>query len=247
VLIYNNPEGEICSARDPEGRPTVFDRLPKLKGERWISIGRLDFNTAGLLLFSNDGELANALMHPSSGIDREYLCRVLGEVDDDMLVRLRAGIELEDGPAHFSDITIGGGTGANRWYYVCLMEGRNREVRRLWESQQVKVSRLKRVRFGPVFLPARLKQGYWEDLPPEEVIALYRLVGLQPPVIAALKPQEKHQREREMGKKPQPRTARARPSSAAPAARGRGGLSSRPSRSPASRGPRGGSPARKGR
>lgn len=208
VIMYHKPEGEICSARDPEGRPTVFDRLPKLRGERWISIGRLDYNTSGLLLFTNDGELANRLMHPSSGIDREYLCRVLGEVDDDALQRLRDGVQLEDGVARFTDITDGGGSGANHWYYVCLMEGRNREVRRLWESQQVKVSRLKRVRYGPIFLPARLKQGRWEDLLPQEVVGLYRMVGLKPPAMAPLKPQQLHERQRELGKKAQARRPR---------------------------------------
>lgn len=200
VLIYNKPEGEICTVRDPEGRPTVFANLPKLKGERWISVGRLDFNTSGLLLFTTDGELANALMHPSANIDREYLCRVLGEVDDDMLARLSAGVVLDDGIAHFTDITAGGGEGANRWYYVCLMEGRNREVRRLWESQNLKVNRLKRVRFGPVFLPARLKQGQWQDMPHEQITALYELVGLQAPSHASIGPQEKLQRVREQRK-----------------------------------------------
>ncbi len=208
VIMYHKPEGEICSARDPEGRPTVFDRLPKVRGERWISIGRLDYNTSGLLLFTNDGELANQLMHPSSGIDREYLCRVLGEVDNDALQRLREGVQLDDGMARFTDITDGGGNGANRWYYVCLMEGRNREVRRLWESQQVKVSRLKRVRYGPIFLTARLKQGRWEDLEPQAVVGLYRMVGLKPPALEPLKPQQKHDRERELGKNPQARRPR---------------------------------------
>jgi len=202
VLIYNKPEGEICSVRDPEGRPTVFERLPALRGERWISVGRLDFNTSGLLLFTTDGELANALMHPSSTIDREYLCRVMGAVDDDMLARLRQGVLLDDGMARFTDISAGGGSdeGINRWFYVCLMEGRNREVRRLWESQDVKVNRLKRVRFGPVFLPARLKQGQWIDMTPEEVQALYRMVDLQAPALPPFSPQEQKDRERQQRK-----------------------------------------------
>jgi len=202
VLIYNKPEGEICSVRDPEGRPTVFERLPALRGERWISVGRLDFNTSGLLLFTTDGELANALMHPSANIDREYLCRVMGEVDDEVLARLRQGVLLEDGMARFTDISAGGGNdeSINRWFYVCLMEGRNREVRRLWESQEIKVNRLKRVRFGPVFLPGRLKQGQWIDMSPEEVQALYRLVGLQAPALTPYSPQERKDRERELRK-----------------------------------------------
>ena len=183
VLIYNKPEGEICSARDPEGRPTVFDKLPRLRGERWIAVGRLDFNTSGLLLFTTDGELANALMHPSANIDREYLCRVMGEVSEEKLALLKEGVMLEDGMARFNDITEGGGaeTSINRWYYVCLMEGRNREVRRLWESQELKVSRLKRVRYGPVFLPAKVKQGQWMDLPPEEIRHLYERANLKLP------------------------------------------------------------------
>lgn len=181
VLIYNKPEGEICSRRDPEGRPTVFATLPRLQGARWIAIGRLDFNTSGLLMFTTDGELANALMHPAAGVDREYLCRVLGQVDEEMLARLREGVLLEDGMARFSDITDSGGEGANHWYTVCLLEGRNREVRRLWESQGIQVSRLKRVRFGPIMLPSRVKQGRWQELTPPEVLALYRSAGLPEP------------------------------------------------------------------
>jgi 23S rRNA pseudouridine2605 synthase len=153
VLLYNKPEGEICSRSDPEGRPTVFDNLPSLKNERWISVGRLDFNTSGLLLFTTDGELANRLMHPSSTIDREYLIRIQGDVDDKMKIRLQEGILLEDGLAKFTDVVDGAGSGTNRWFYCVVMEGRNREVRRLWESQGVKVSRLKRVRFGNIFIP----------------------------------------------------------------------------------------------
>jgi len=150
VLLYNKPEGEICSRSDPEGRRTVFEGLPRLQGERWIAVGRLDFNTSGLLLFTTDGELANALMHPSSVIDREYLARIQGEVDEDMKKRLMQGVELDDGVAKFTHIVDGEGKGTNRWYYCVVMEGRNREVRRLWESQGVKVNRLKRVRYGNV-------------------------------------------------------------------------------------------------
>jgi 23S rRNA pseudouridine2605 synthase len=200
VLIYNKPEGEICSRKDPEGRRTVFERLPRISNGRWIAIGRLDYNTSGLMLFTTDGELANKLMHPSSNIDREYLCRVLGRTDEAMFNRLREGVMLEDGLAKFTDIIDGGGEGANRWYYVALMEGRNREVRRLWESQELKVSRLKRVRFGKIFLPSTLRQGQWQDMPAKEMVELYKMVSLDAPAPATLAPKEVQSLERQQRK-----------------------------------------------
>lgn len=178
VLIYNKPEGELVSRVDPEGRPTVFTRLPRVKGERWIAVGRLDLNTSGLLLFTTDGELANKLMHPSTELDREYAVRIMGEVDDDMIKRLKDGVILEDGPARFTDVRFFDGQGINRWYHCVLMEGRNREVRRLWESQGVKVSRLKRVRYGHIFLPSRLKAGSWEELGQKDANVVYEMAGL---------------------------------------------------------------------
>ncbi|MGH1370950.1 MAG: 23S rRNA pseudouridine(2605) synthase RluB [Cellvibrionaceae bacterium] len=181
VILYNKPEGEICSRSDPEGRKTVYERLPELKGERWISVGRLDFNTSGLLLFTNNGELANKLMHPSSMIDREYLVRIQGQVDDDMKQRLRDGVQLEDGMAKFSDVQDGSGEGSNRWFYCVVMEGRNREVRRLWESQGVKVSRLKRVRYGNIFIPSHVRVGQWIELNHKEMSELCVTAGVQPP------------------------------------------------------------------
>lgn len=200
VLIYNKPEGEICSKSDPEGRPTVFARLPKLKTGRWISVGRLDYNTSGLLLFTTDGMLANKLMHPSSVIEREYLCRVLGNVDEPMRKRLTDGVLLEDGTARFTDVVEGGGEGANHWYYVVIMEGRNREVRRLWESQNVQVSRLKRVRYGKVFLPSKLRQGQWAEMPAKEVDALYKSLELEPPNVGSLAPAVREKQERQLRK-----------------------------------------------
>lgn len=181
VIIYNKPDGEICTRDDPEGRPTVFDRLPRPREGRWINVGRLDINTTGLLMFTTDGELANRLMHPKHEMDREYAVRVRGEVDEDMLLRLKNGVILEDGPARFTDIQEApGGDGFNHWYHCVVMEGRNREVRRLWESQGLMVSRLKRVRFGPVFLNSDLPMGRWRELSQFEVDTLSTEVGLTP-------------------------------------------------------------------
>lgn len=177
VLVYNKPVGEVCTRHDPEGRPTVFDHLPKTANERWVSIGRLDINTSGLLLFTTDGTLANQLMHPSSNIDREYAVRVRGNVDDDMIKRLKEGVLLDDGMAKFTDVKYFDGEGQNKWFHVVLMEGRNREVRRLWESQEVTVSRLKRVRYGCIFMPSSLPVGTWVELGQSEVNDLTALVG----------------------------------------------------------------------
>jgi len=179
ILIYNKPEGVICTRDDPGGRPDVFKGLPKLQGSRWIIVGRLDLNTSGLLFFTTDGDLANALMHPSSEIEREYSVRVLGDVDGQVLQNLTKGVELEDGLAHFDSITDVGGSGANHWYSVILKEGRKREVRRLWESQGMKVSRLMRTRFGPIVLMRNLRKGAFRDLDPAEAAALYESVGMK--------------------------------------------------------------------
>lgn len=188
VLVYNKPENEICSRKDPEGRASVYDHLPPIKHGRWVAVGRLDFNTSGLLLFTTDGELANRLMHPSANIDREYAVRVMGEVTDEMLRNLTRGVMIEDHMCKFTDVRYFAGEGKNQWYHVVIMEGRNREVRKLWESQGVRVSRLKRVRYGPVFIPSRVKVGQFYEMKTAEVIGLYETAGLTPPAGSTRRP-----------------------------------------------------------
>ena len=183
VLLYHKPTGEVVTRRDPEGRPIVFRRLPDLLAGRWIAVGRLDINTSGLLLLTNNGELANRLMHPSTEVQREYAVRILGHVADSTLARLQEGVELEDGLAKFDEIHFGGGEGANKWYNVIVSEGRNRLVRRLWESQNVVVSRLIRVRYGPVVLPDSLRAGAFYEINDKEQQLLFEFAGL-----AAVKP-----------------------------------------------------------
>ncbi|MFV2057419.1 MAG: 23S rRNA pseudouridine(2605) synthase RluB [Thiohalomonadales bacterium] len=178
VLILNKPEGTICSRKDPEHSKTVFDLLPRTKHDRWVLLGRLDINTSGLLLVTNNGELANRLMHPSSEIEREYAVRVLGEATDEQVLQLLEGIELEDGLASFLSVSESEGTGSNRWYHVVLKEGRNREVRRLWEAVGLKVSRLIRIRYGMIALP-RLLRGQHKELPEKQVTALMQSVGMR--------------------------------------------------------------------
>jgi len=177
ILLYHKPEGEIVSRDDPQGRPSVFDKLPRMRGSRWIAVGRLDFNSCGLLLFTNDGALAEQLMHPRSEIEREYAVRVVGELSQENKHRLTEGIELEDGLAHFGRLVDGGGEGTNRWYRVTISEGRNREVRRMFEAVGVTVSRLMRVRYGPVSMPPRLKRGMVLELEPGEVASLLKRTG----------------------------------------------------------------------
>jgi 23S rRNA pseudouridine2605 synthase len=212
VLVYNKPEGELVTRKDPEGRRTVFERLPKLQHGRWIPVGRLDINSSGLLLLTTDGELANRLMHPSQQVEREYAVRVMGEVSEEQLKQLTHGVELEDGPARFEEITEAGGSGINRWFHVVIMEGRRREVRRMWEAVGATVSRLKRVRYGSVFLDSSLKIRRWRYLSDDEINKLLQSMGLsaekprnKPPVARAERPRKaaaKTRRPRTRGRGP---------------------------------------------
>ncbi|WLI90001.1 pseudouridine synthase [Massilia sp. R2A-15] len=179
VLVYHKPAGEIVSQDDPEGRPTVFDRLPTMKAGKWLAVGRLDFNTEGLLLFTTSGDLANRLMHPRYNIDREYAVRTLGELEEGMRQKLLAGVELDDGMANFTKIADGGGEGINKWYRVVIGEGRNREVRRMFEAVGLTVSRLIRTRYGAMTLPSGLKRGRWEELEENDVRALLAAFGVE--------------------------------------------------------------------
>lgn len=181
VIIYHKPEGEIVSRDDPDHRPTVFTSLPRMSGGRWVAVGRLDFNTSGLLLFTTSGDLANRLMHPRYNLVREYAVRILGELPDDARQRLLNGIELDDGTAQFSTFQEAGGEGVNHWYRVSLFEGRNREVRRMFEAIGAVVSRLMRVRYGPFVLPPNLKRGQVLELREAEVQKLMADFGMEDP------------------------------------------------------------------
>jgi 23S rRNA pseudouridine2605 synthase len=180
-IIYNKPEGEVCSTRAEGELVSVFDQLPRLRGRRWISVGRLDANTGGLLIFTTDGTLANKLMHPSTGIERIYAVRVMGHPSEADLENLRKGVVLEDGPAHLQEVSPMGVAGNNPWFRISLAEGRNREVRRIWASLGFSVSRLKRIRFGPVELDRRLRRGHYRPLTDKEVSALYAAACLAVP------------------------------------------------------------------
>lgn len=175
VMLYHKPEGEIVSHNDPYNRPSVFNKLPELKTSKWVSIGRLDFNTCGLLIFTTDGVLANRLMHPRFEVEREYAVRIVGRLNSNQVTLLTTGIELEDGPAKFDYLSDQGGKGSNHWYRVTLKEGKNREVRRMFEAIGLTVSRLIRVRFGSIKLPPRLKRGKWMELNKKEVERLLEL------------------------------------------------------------------------
>lgn len=177
VLLYHKPVGQVCSRKADRDGDSVFDHLPRVQGARWVSVGRLDVNTSGLLIFTDDGELANRLMHPSFEIVRKYAVRVRGQVDPGMMQRLLDGVELEDGPASFESLDAAGGEGSNSWFHVTLREGRNREVRRLWESQNVEVSRLIRLQYGPITLPRGLGRGRYRFLDGDDLRNFLKTLG----------------------------------------------------------------------
>lgn len=212
VLIYHKPEGELTTRSDPEGRPTVFESLPPIRDGRWITVGRLDFNTSGLLVVTNDGELANRMMHPSRELLRVYAARIFGELTPVMRKQLLDGVELEDGLAKFEAIVDAGGTGMNHWYHVSLREGRNREVRRMFEAVGLTVSRLIRIQYGDLTLPPRLKPGKWKMLSPEEVDALAVSLGMEVKRAAPTPPARGPRRPPDGGRgQPASRRAEARP------------------------------------
>ncbi|MDW8336917.1 MAG: pseudouridine synthase, partial [Tepidimonas sp.] len=216
VLAYHKPVGEVVTLDDPQNRPTVFARLPRLRSGKWMAVGRLDLNTEGLLLFTDSGELANRLMHPRFGLQREYAVRVLGALSAEERQRLLDGVTLQDGPARVLALEEAGGQGANRWYRVTLAEGRNREVRRLFEAVGHVVSRLIRVRYGTVLLPRGLRRGAWQELEPAAVIELMGQAGMAPPQ----RPQPPRRRGVPRGAGPRP----SRPQPAPPAARRGNGI-----------------------
>lgn len=205
VLLYHKPVGQVCSRKAERAGDSVFDHLPRVQGARWVSVGRLDINTSGLLIFTDDGELANRLMHPSFEVQRKYAVRVRGQVDEEMLQRLVSGVELEDGPASFDSLDVAGGERANTWYHVTLCEGRNREVRRLWESQGVEVSRLIRLQYGPVALPRGLSRGRYRFLDGDELRSFLKALNYRAHQELALVKQKPARRPQKPASKPRRR------------------------------------------